>query len=69
MVCTPVIQKTYISSTSSVNSSYTLSSIPRGRYQFSVVAFTSRGPGEAASFALSTLPDNGMLVANGYMAT
>ena len=64
MICNPVIQQAYISG--SVNSSFTWTNLTRGRYQFSVVAFTSQGPGEAASFALSTLPDNGMLISNGY---
>ena len=45
---------------------YTWNNLIRGRYQFSVVAFTSQGPGDAASFMLSILLDNGMLVANGY---
>ena len=43
---------------------YTWTNLIRRRYQFSVIAFTSKGPGEAASFMLSTLPDQdtGMLV-------
>ena len=55
---------------SDVDSSYTWSNLIQGRYQFSVVAFTSKGPGKAASFMLSvvfTLPDNGMLVASYLM--
>ena len=67
MVCNPVIQRVHISS--SADLSHTWSNLFRGRYQFSVVAFTSQGPGDTASFMLSTLPDNGMLVANGYMVT
>ena len=31
------------------------------RHQFSVVAFTSKGPGEAVTLMLSTLPDNSKL--------
>ena len=38
--------------------SYTWSNLVPGEYQFSVVAFTSRGPGEAANTMLSTLPNN-----------
>ena len=55
---------------SDIDSSYTWSNLIQGRYQFSVVAFTSTGPGKAASFMLSvvyTLPDNGMLVASYLM--
>ena len=64
MVCNPVIQRAHI--ISSINLSYTCSNLIRGRYQFSVVAFTSQGPGEAVSFMLSTLPvsDIGMYVSN-----
>ena len=42
--------------------SYTWSNLIQGEYQFSVVAFTSRGPGEAANVMLSTLPSNGKLM-------
>ena len=39
---------------SSAESSYTWTNlIHRGRYQFSVVAFTSQGPGEAANLMLN----------------
>ena len=38
--------------------SYTWSNLVPGEYQFSVVAFTSRGPGEAANTMLSTLHNN-----------
>ena len=39
-----------------VESSYTWGNLIQGEYQFSVVAFTSKGPGEAANVTLSTLP-------------
>ena len=39
--------------------SYTWNNLIQGRHQFSVVAFTSKGPGEAASLMLSTLSNNG----------
>ena len=41
--------------------SYTWTDLIQGRYQFSVIAFTSTGQGEAASLTLtlSTLPNNG----------
>ena len=42
--------------------SYTWTDLIQGRYQFSVVAFTRVGPGEAASLMLSTLPNNGKFV-------
>ena len=41
-----------------MESSYTWSNLIQGEYQFSVVAFTSKGPGEAANLTLSTLPNN-----------
>ena len=47
---------------SSIESSYTWSNLIRGEYQFSVVAFTSEGPGEAANLSLSTLLNNGKLI-------
>ena len=34
----------------------------QGEYQFSVVAYTSKGPGETASLMISTLPDNSKLI-------
>ena len=49
-------------SCSSIESSYAWSNLIQGEYQFSVVAFTSRGPGEAANLTLSTLPNNGKLI-------
>ena len=64
LACNSSILQTNISS--DVDSSYTWSNLIQGRYQFSVVASSSTGPGKAASFMLSvvfTLPDNGMLVA------
>ena len=39
--------------------SYTWTDLIQGRYQFSVVAFTRAGQGEATSLMLSTLPKNG----------
>ena len=42
-----------------MESSYTWSNLIQGEYQFSVVAFTSKGPGEAANLMLSTLLNNG----------
>ena len=42
-----------------MESSYIWSNLIQGEYQFSVVAFTSKGPGEAANLILSTLPNNG----------
>ena len=47
---------------SSIESSYTWDNLIQGEYQFSVVAFTSKGPGEAASLMLSTLPNDGKLI-------
>ena len=46
-------------SSDSTESLYTWTDLIQGRYQFSVVAFTSKGPGEAASLMLSTLSNNG----------
>ena len=46
----------------SIESSYTWDNLIQGEYQFSVVAFTDKGPGEAASLTLSTLPNNGKLI-------
>ena len=46
-------------SSDNTESSYTWSDLIQGRHQFSVVAFTSKGPGEAASLMLSTLSNNG----------
>ena len=39
--------------------SYTWTDLIQGRYQFSVVAFTRAGQGEATSLMLPTLPNNG----------
>ena len=66
MVCNPPILQTDINS--SIDLSYTWSNLIRGRYNFSVVAFTSKGPGETATFMLSILPAayNGVLVTNSY---
>ena len=47
---------------SSTEPSYTWSNLIQGNYQFSVVAFTIKGPGEAANLMLSTLPNNGKLI-------
>ena len=47
------IQKANIDS--SVNSSYTWISLIQGQYQFSVVAFTSKGPGEDDSVNVITV--------------
>ena len=41
---------------SSVDSSHTWIGLTRGQYQFSVVAFTSKGPGEVNSIGISTVP-------------
>ena len=46
----------------SIESSYTWDNLIQGEYQFSVVAFTDKGPGKAASLTLSTLPYNGKLI-------
>ena len=40
-------------SSSSNRSSYTWNNLIQGEYQFSVVAFTSKGPGEATNLTLS----------------
>ena len=40
---------------------YTWNNLIQAEYQFSVVAFTSEGSGEAAILMLSTLPNNGKL--------
>ena len=45
-----------VDSSSSTESSYTWSNLIQGNYQFSVVAFTSKGPGEAATLMLPRLP-------------
>ena len=50
------------STCSSIESSYTWNKLIQGEYQFSVVAFTSEGPGEAANLSLSTLLNNGKLI-------
>ena len=47
------IQKANIDS--SVNSSYTWIGLIQGQYQFSVVAFTSKGPGEVDSVNVITV--------------
>ena len=47
---------------SSIESSYTWSNLIQGEYQFSVVPFTSKGPGEAANLTLSTSLNNGKLI-------
>ena len=46
---------------SNMSSSYTWTGLIQCRHQFRVVAFTSKGPGEAANLMLSTLPSNGNL--------
>ena len=46
----------------SIESSYTWSNLIQGDYQFTVVAFTSKGPGEASSLLLSRLSNNGKLM-------
>ena len=47
---------------SSIESSNTWNNLIQGEYQFNVVAYTSQGPGEAASLMLSTIPNNGELI-------
>ena len=47
---------------SSIELSYTWNNLIQGEHQFSVVAYTSQGPGEAASLMLSTLPNDGNFV-------
>ena len=44
---------------SSIESSYTWNNLIQGEYQFTVITFTSKGPGEPANITLSTLPNNG----------
>ena len=46
----------------SIVSSYTWTDLIQGEYHFSVVAFTNKGPGEAASLMLSTIPNDGRLI-------
>ena len=46
-----------------INLEYKLSNLIQGEYQFSVVAFTSKGPGEAANVPLSALPSKLIVVA------
>ena len=41
---------------SSINSSHTWIGLTRDQYQFSVVAFTSKGPGDIDSVKVSTVP-------------
>ena len=43
------------------SSSYTWTDLTQGHYQFNVVAFTSKGSGEAASLMISILLNNGVL--------
>ena len=45
-----------------IDSSYTWTDLIHGNYRFSVVAFTNKGPGEAANVMLSTLPNKGELI-------
>ena len=57
---------------SSIESSHTWSNLIQGEYQFSVVAYTNKGPGEPANLTLSSLPNNGKLIlylscSHGYM--
>ena len=40
----------------SIDSSFTWFGLTRGLYQFSVVAFTSKGPGDINSVNVSTVP-------------
>ena len=47
---------------SSIESSYTWSNLVQGEYQFSVIAYTNKGPGEPANLTLSILPNNGKLI-------
>ena len=49
------------SSHGSDESSYTWSNLIQGRYQFIVVAFTSKGPGEASILMLPSLPSKLMV--------
>ena len=45
-----------VDSNSNTDSSYTWNDLIQSEYQFSVVAFTAQGPGEAASLMLPRLP-------------
>ena len=45
-----------VDSSDSAESFYTWSNLIQGDYQFTVVAFTAQGPGEAASLMLPKLP-------------
>ena len=49
---------------SSIESSYPWTDLIQGAYQFSVVAFTSKGPGEVATLILplSIVANNGKLI-------
>ena len=46
---------------SSTESSYTWTNLTQGEYEFSVIAYTSKGQGETASLMISILPDYGKL--------
>ena len=50
-----------VADNSIIESSYAWTDLIQGEYQFSVVAFTSKGPGEVANLILllSILPNNG----------
>ena len=47
---------------SSIESSYTWSNLAQGEYQFSVIAYTNKGPGGPANLTLSSLPNDGKLI-------
>ena len=47
---------------SGIESSYTWSNLAQGEYQFSVIAYTNKGPGEPANLTLSSLPNDGKLI-------
>ena len=47
---------------SGIESSYTWSNLVQGEYQFSVIAYTNKGPGGPANLTLSSLPNNGKLI-------
>ena len=47
---------------SSIESSYTWTNLTQSEYEFSVIAYTSKGPGKAASLMISTLPKYGKLI-------
>ena len=47
---------------SSTESSYTWTNLTQGEYEFSVIAYTSKGSGKAASLMISTLPNYGKLI-------